>query len=203
MENVKIYLRDRLYVVQNFVGRTDYYYPLFARQYPFNRMKTEPTTGIVIEGFPRSANSYAVVAFKLVNPNVPVGHHLHVPVQLKRAARFNIPAVMVLRAPEEAVASFMVFQNSLNADLYVQEYVRFYRALLPCTKHLLVASFETIISDMNRIIAAVNQRFDQQFKFLNDQESVRSFLINCRKSMYVFSENHTVKVCIRIKNVRG
>ncbi|RMH64312.1 MAG: hypothetical protein D6677_05150 [Calditrichaeota bacterium] len=163
-------LKDGLYSLQNRVGRHDYYYLLFARRFPFNRMGVSPETGIVIEGFPRSANSYAVVAFKLVNPDVPIGHHLHVPIQLIRAVRFHIPAILVLRAPEEAVASFMVFQGSYNADVYIREYIRFHTSLLPYKDHILVASFETITGDMNTVIDALNQRFGTRFKILDDPE---------------------------------
>ncbi len=167
LREVPGFLRDRFYHLQSILGKSPHYYRLFARKYPFNRMVVTDQTGVVIEGFPRSANSYAVVAFKLVNPHVPIGHHLHVPVQLLQACRFNIPAVLVLRAPEEAVASFMVFQGSLNADIYLKAYIRFHRQLLPCLEQILVASFETVTSDMNRVITGLNQKYDTQFALID------------------------------------
>ncbi len=167
MMEVRRYLRDRLYYTQSLLGGSPFYYRLFARGYPFNQMAVSGQTGVVIEGFPRSANSYAVVAFKLVNPEVPIGHHLHVPIQLMQACRFEIPAVLVLRAPEEAVASFMVFQGSFNADIYLKTYIRFHKLLQPCLEQIVVVSFETVISDINRMITALNQKYDKQFMLIN------------------------------------
>ncbi len=164
---IRGFLRDRLYHMQSMLGGSPLYYRLFARGYPFNRMAVTGQTGVVIEGFPRSANSYAVVAFKLVNPEVPIGHHLHAPVQLLQACRLEIPAALVLRAPEEAVASFMVFQGSLNADIYLKAYIRFHKLLEPCLERIVVVSFETVTSDINRMITALNQKYNKRFMLID------------------------------------
>ncbi len=167
MHGILEFIKDQHYNIQSMLGKSTLYYHLFARKFPFSQMAVTGDTEIVIEGFPRSANSYAVVAFKLVNPRAPIGHHLHVPVQLIQACRYNIPAVLVLRAPEEAVASFMVFQGSLNADIYLKAYIRFHRLLLPYREKIIVASFETVTSDMNRVIEAINSRYDKDFSLID------------------------------------
>jgi hypothetical protein len=51
------------------------------------------TTEIVIEGYPRSGNTFAVVAFRLAQGReIEIAHHLHAAAQIKRAARLDVPA---------------------------------------------------------------------------------------------------------------
>ncbi len=158
---------DFLYKAESRLGAYPaLYFALFAHRYPFKAMKVSHKTNICIEGFPRSANSYATVAFKLVNKGVKVAHHLHVAAQLLRAARYQIPAMVVLRAPEEAVSSFMVFQQSLNAPLYLDAYTRFHQRLLDVQDQLLFVSFETVVSDMNKAIRALNEKFGINFEII-------------------------------------
>src|SRR5437773_3659904 len=67
-----------------------------------------PDTEIVIEGFPRSATSFAVAAFRLAQDReVVVGHHVHSPAQVIEAVRRGVPAIVLVREPEEAALSFL------------------------------------------------------------------------------------------------
>ena len=128
-----------------------------------------PDSGICIEGFPRSANSYAVVAFRLANPQVKIAHHLHVPAQLLQAVKWKIPAVLLIRDPLEAVASFMVFQHSQNADLYLKTYIRFYKTLQKVLPFLVIVNFDSVIHHFNELIVKVNAKFTTNFVPLDDQ----------------------------------
>jgi len=161
--------KDYYFQLEAFCGRHPaLYFTLFAHRYPFNQMKVTPQTQICIEGFPRSANSYAVVAFRLANPGVKIGHHLHVAAQLIRAAHLRIPTLLLIRPPEEAVASFMVFQKSTEADRYLRTYIHFYKALRTVRSSMVIADFKTVITDMNALIEALNTRFRTSFKRLKN-----------------------------------
>src|SRR2546427_7470725 len=57
-----------------------------------------PGTDILIEGFPRSANSFSVAAFRLAQgPPVEVAHHTHAPANAIAAFRRHIPALILIR----------------------------------------------------------------------------------------------------------
>src|SRR5580658_8003661 len=59
-----------------------------------------PRTELVIDGFTRSATTFAVYAFQLAQDTpVQLAHHLHAPAQLIRAARRGVPAVALIRKP--------------------------------------------------------------------------------------------------------
>lgn len=157
-------IRDCHYQVQASIGRRPaLYYRIYARHFPFSQMAVAEHSDICIEGFPRSANSYAVVAFKLNNPGVKPGHHLHVPAQIIRACNLKKPVITLIRTPEEAVASFLVFQTSLNADLYLKLYTAFYQTLAPFRQQFVVADFNTITTDFNSVIDRVNKKYGMHF----------------------------------------
>lgn len=57
-------------------------------------------TDIVIEGFPRTGNTFAVVAFKNVQDrNYQIAHHLHIISQVKKAVSNNVPVIVLVRNP--------------------------------------------------------------------------------------------------------
>src|SRR5262245_65181203 len=67
------------------------YLPLargFRRAYDGSRKTVGPETELVIEGFPRCGNSFAVAAFSLAQPRpVRIAHHLHAPAQVIAGTR--------------------------------------------------------------------------------------------------------------------
>src|SRR5262245_32533170 len=69
-----------------------------------NPSRSEPVfrdTEAIIEGFPRSANTFAATAFQLAQTKpVRVAHHLHVPSQIIAGARWGIPTIVLVRDPE-------------------------------------------------------------------------------------------------------
>jgi pimeloyl-ACP methyl ester carboxylesterase len=55
-----------------------------------------PETDVVIEGFPRTGNTFAVTAFVMAQPGfVSVAHHVHVPAQVISAERLGVPALLL------------------------------------------------------------------------------------------------------------
>lgn len=162
---------DLFYLLEATTGRYPIlYYMLFAKSYPFSEMRVNSSTGICIEGYPRSANSYAVVAFRLVNREVQAAHHLHVPAQIISACRLRIPTVAVIRHPLEAVSSFLLFQSSGNANLYLNLYTKFYRSIWPYRDQFVSADFEQVTADFNQIIEKCNHKFDTRFNTVSNLE---------------------------------
>lgn len=161
--------------LQRFLGRyPGVYFPLYKL---FGRKKylaVANDTEIVIEGFPRSANTFAVVAFKHAQERpIKIAHHLHVPAQIFRAAKLDIPTVVLLRDPVSAVASLAVREPHINLEAALQDYVDFHRLISPMQDHFVIARFETVISDFGKVILSINQRFGTSFsEFQHQNESV-------------------------------
>ena len=121
-------------------------------------------TQLVIEGFPRSGNTYASIAFDVANPDdVPRVTHLHSPVNLEIAVRRGIPAVVLLRDPLDSVTSFIQRSPALSASALLREYSRFYKRAARLVDDLIVAPFEAVTDDFGSILRAVNLRFGTNF----------------------------------------
>jgi hypothetical protein len=123
-------------------------------------------TEIVIEGFPRSGNTFAVAAFHLAQEpaDVQIAHHAHVPAQLLEAVRLGLPAVALVREPEECVLSLVVRAPSLGLGGVLRGWVRFHEPLLRVRHRLVVATFVDATSDVGGIVRRVNERFGTRFR---------------------------------------
>ncbi len=122
-----------------------------------------PSTEICIEGFPRSANSFCTTSFQLMNPEVRCAHHLHIPMQVIRAVELNIPCIVLIRNPLDAIASVLVADRNLSPELALQSYINFYQKILQLKDKVVVAEFNQTIKDIKQVILSVNSHYNCDF----------------------------------------
>jgi hypothetical protein len=121
-------------------------------------------TDAVIEGFPRSANTFAATAFELAHTrHVRVARHLHVPSQIIAGARLGIPTIVLVRDPEEAVLSLSLWTPHLTLEEGLRDYIRFYRCILPYHGRFVVATFQEVSTDFGEGIRRLNDGSAQPF----------------------------------------
>lgn len=163
--------------LKNYLGRKpDWYYRLYRFRTAYRDRLVDEDTEICIEGFPRSANSFAVGAFTMAQErSVRVAHHNHVPAPLLRAAEREVPAVVLVRDPVDAVVSGRGLELQIGAvegtvpphvpyRSRIQAWISFYESILPVRSRMVVAPFNVVIRDFGRIIDAVNDRFGTSFE---------------------------------------
>lgn len=122
------------------------------------------STELVIDGFTRSASTFAVVAFQLAQPRlVRVGHHLHAPGQLIQAVRLGVPVLLTVRPPEDTVLSLVVREPYVTIPQGLTAYARFHERLLEQRGGMVVADFLEVTERFGRSIARVNERFGTGF----------------------------------------
>ena len=110
------------------------YLPFARRKYPGPSPEViSPATEFVIDGYTRSASTFAVYALQLAQP-VPVrlAHHLHAPAQLVAAARAGVPALVVIREPQGAILSQLIREPDVALRDALVSYARFYECLFCC-----------------------------------------------------------------------
>jgi hypothetical protein len=131
-------------------------------------------TELVIDGFLRSGTTFAFTAFEAVQPRkVKVAHHVHAPAQAIAAVQAGIPAIVLIRDPREAALSLVVRLPHLSVRQALAGYLRFYGPLLPLRPALVVAPFQTVVSDFGSVIREVNRRFGTVFvEFAHTEENV-------------------------------
>lgn len=136
----------------------------------------KPGTRLVIEGFPRSGNSFARRAFIMAqdDPQIKnhIAHHLHVPAQVVRAARWQIPTLVLIRKPRDAVLSLTI-RDPISVDQALRYYISFYETAEKYRDAYVLGLFEEVTSDFGRVIERVNDRFGTTFSLFNhDEENV-------------------------------
>ncbi len=137
-----------------------------------------PNTEIVIEGFPRSANSFAVAAFARAQGRKPnIAHHVHAPAQVIAAARAGVPAIVLIRNPEDAVLEYVIKKPAITVGQALRGYARFYRPLLRYRSAYVVGVFDEVTQDFGAVMRRVNERFGTAFReFEHTEENARATL---------------------------
>ena len=112
------------------------------------------STDPCIEGYQSSSNSFVYNVFRLLAPELSIGHHTHSVANLKRARRYNIPTLILYRDPSGAIPSLAArFKPSLKDGIV--RYVRFYRYVLKHADAFVLASFEETTGDIGATIRRV------------------------------------------------
>ncbi|SOH95459.1 hypothetical protein SAMN06273572_11138 [Monaibacterium marinum] len=128
-------------------------------------------TDIVIDGFPRSANTYATAFFAIAQGKpVRIAHHLHESYQIRFAEKHRIPCVILVRDPLDAVISAMLRNPNLRAAVLLRSYIRLYAEVLRVHQNSVIAPFDLVVSDSNTMIARVNEVYGTDFQLLADED---------------------------------
>ena len=128
-----------------------------------------PGVEVLIEGYPRSANSFTVAAFARAqhwpgSGGGRIAHHTHAPAHVLEAIRRRVPAIVLIRDPAEAVLEFVLVKPDLTVRQALRGYVRFYEPLLPHRDGFVVGPFEEVTTDLGRVILRLNERFGTSFR---------------------------------------
>jgi hypothetical protein len=156
---------DLLYDAKTSVAR----FPAVAM--PLERVRgrgevVDDRTEVVIEAFPRSAQSFAVAAFRLAQePRATrIAHHTHMPAQVLRAADRGVPCLVLVREPLAAVVSHLIRSPDLGPAAAMRGYLRFHEPLLPRRDGFVTATFEEVVGSFGDAIERINARFRTNFR---------------------------------------
>jgi len=142
------------------------YLPFARRKYGVRGLTrvVSPDTDLVIEGYRRSGNTFAVMAFESgQGGGLELAHHLHAPAQIKAAARWGVPSLLVIRPPEQTVISEVIFQPGITLRQSLRSYIRFHRSLLPYRNGIVIATFHDVTSNFGDVIERLNTRYGTSF----------------------------------------
>jgi len=101
---------------------------------------------------------------------VNVSHHMHAPAQVIVAARRNLPTLILIRKPSDAILSWIGrFPNQSLAQA-LKYYIRYYKAILPLSDTYVLATFDDVTSDFGKVIDKINRKFNTNFNLFNHTE---------------------------------
>jgi len=122
-----------------------------------------PECDLVLEGFPRSANTFLYrILRSALRSDQKIAHHVHRSQQVAMAVRYGVPAFVLYRPPLAAIASLLVrAQCKITIEQCLADYVAFADATLALSgKDLVhVLTFDEVVSEpdvvANDILAAI------------------------------------------------
>lgn len=126
-------------------------------------------TDIVIEGFPRSANTFFYFYFKTAQENgVNIAHHLHSSYQIRYSSRNNIPCIFLIRPPLPAITSALLRDKRQSARNLCKSYLDIYREALRLSHDIMVVRYEMATREPNTVISEINKRYGTSYAMLEE-----------------------------------
>jgi hypothetical protein len=117
-------------------------------------------TDLVIEGFPRSGNTFTVAAVSSAQPGpLRIAHHVHAPGNVFAAVHSGLPTIVLIAPPRAAVGEFATGKPDLTVGQVLRGWIRFYAPLVPVLDRLVVATADQVAADLTDVIRRVNARF--------------------------------------------
>ena len=159
--------------------------PIARRRQFHDRVVAGPDTDIVIEGYPRSGNTYGAFAFVVAQGGVAnVASHFHTPAQFALAARYRRPAVLVIRKPLEVVVSNLRFFPWMTPNFALRTYISFHKRCLKNLDRLVVSDFPETTGRFGHVIERVNRKFGTAFAIYqgtpDDEKKTRNLVEHSR-----------------------
>lgn len=118
-----------------------------------------PDTRLVIEGYPRSSNSFAVdVVAEAAGAALPrhfIAHHTHEVDNLRLADAYGIPKIILIREPGDAILSFHIYSKA-PVEACANRYAEFYRQCLTMMDKAAVVHFRDVTTNIGSVVAKIN-----------------------------------------------
>ncbi len=139
--------------------------PIVLRATPLGMTRRiTPETDLVIEGFPRSGNTFAHFASKLAEPDAEIISRVHTPSQVIAAVQRRVPTLLVIRDPVDTIASMTVAAPHVPLTSSLEEYIHHHELVLAHVDQLVVATFDEVTSDFDAVIDELNERYGLGFR---------------------------------------
>jgi hypothetical protein len=165
----------------------------------YRRLAVSAETQVVIEGYPRCANTFAVVAFEMSQPApVKVAHHLHSVSQLRRGVELSLPTMVLLRNPRDAATSLAIRKRHRSVRWALEEYVDFHSGALELADHMLLVDFKEATADFGEVIRRFNERFATNFAVF---EHTDANVAKCYEQIDVIERNEAGGTAVRATHV--
>jgi hypothetical protein len=157
------YLFNLKYKVANQVSNYPALYKTISKGLTGRDCYTTKRTDMVIDGHPRSANTYATYAFKIAQrKDLVVANHIHKKSQFLTAEKYGIPAILLIREPLDCLTSLLIRQPKYDPKALFEGYDFLYNGLKN-SNGFVVGEFNKVVNSYAEIIDGVNKKFGKDF----------------------------------------
>lgn len=148
----------------NIIGNSSLLFWINGFRPDFRNKIVVPKTELCVEGFQRSGNSFFTMLIKREKNKLKLADHVHVSQQVVRACKWDIPTIVLIRHPKDAIASLMAWDPKLKISLAIRSYSAFYNYIKPYQSSFITGHFDTVITKPYLIIQATNRTFNTDIR---------------------------------------
>ena len=150
--------------VREWLGDDPIFLPIVLRATPTGTVRRlTDRTQVVIEGFPRSGNTFAMFALRhaaaAAGSDVVISSHVHTPSAVKAAVHGHYPTLYVVRPPRDTIVSLLIAAPHVAFGAAIDEWTHHHRELLPYGDGFVLATFDEVTADFGAVTHRVNERF--------------------------------------------
>jgi len=178
---------------------SDNYLLLSTLRSKYKRIIAHKKTDLIIEGYPRSANTFSKVVVELSNPRVSIAHHMHSRAQIVRGIKYQIPTIVLLRNPKDAISSLIIKTalSNNNLDRMISEYAYyysvFYREIESFIGSIFLVNFESVTKSPNQFIESIGQRYNLDLESFKSDDDAISTVFDVIKMRNISRVGHDSK----------
>jgi len=190
------YLFNLKYKIANHVSGFPGLYTIISKSLTGRDCYTTRDSDIVIDGHPRSANTYATFAFRVAQTqSLVIANHIHKKSQFLLAEKYGIPAILLIRNPLDCISSLLIRQPKYDPFVLFEGYYFLYNGLKNSNSFVL-GDFDDITNNYAAIIRRVNDKFSTHFDlYYNTPENekiVRDIIQTQDREKYASEYNQSV-----------
>lgn len=161
-------VRRNLRRARELIGDDPFFLPVVLRATPTGTVrKLTCATQLVIEGMPRSGNTFAFFAIKHAERQdgreIALSSHVHTPSAVKAAVAAGYPTMVVIRKPLDAIVSLLIAVPHVRFDEAIGEWIHHHRELLPYRDHFEAVTFDEVTTALGTATKRLNERFGTSF----------------------------------------
>jgi len=125
------------------------------------RSPVTKSSDIVVEGFPRSSNTFLTVALKaLLGEGFSIANHYHSSAQFSLGYKLKKPMVLVVREPLNCLVSNLLYYPSRSRKEVIDDYILFHENLKQYLPNIFVVDFNDVTTNPVGLIAEISDEFD-------------------------------------------
>ncbi|MHA1973663.1 MAG: hypothetical protein ACTSW1_11750 [Candidatus Hodarchaeales archaeon] len=141
----------------------DFYQFITCRKY------YDPKADVCIDGFPRSANSFAVNLVRVAKPDLKIIHHVHSPVIIRKSLSDDIPIFILIREPKDAVVSEYIrskfSREKQNVNKIIKRYSDYYEYVAKFIEDVFIISFVTVTQSPTKYLQFIFKELNIPIEF--------------------------------------
>lgn len=167
------------------------------------RSPVTKSTDIVVEGFPRSSNTFLTVALtKLLGEGVSIANHYHSSAQFSLGYKLKKPMVLVVREPLNCLVSNLLYYPNRSREEIVDDYILFHENIKQYLPDIFVVDFNDVTTNPLALIAKISDEFDLEIDTASyDQDTFVSNIMGLVKEHAdrlgrIFNEDMTYSLAI-------